>query len=84
MTALGIVDALALDDYRYFHSTRAELLRRLSRTDQARAAARAPSSSGPPGPSRASSSAGSPSLTGCPPERRVFVVEEQDRSRRKQ
>ena len=38
--ALRIVDALALDDYRYFHSTRAELLRRLSRVDQARAAYR--------------------------------------------
>jgi RNA polymerase sigma-70 factor (ECF subfamily) len=37
-TALEIVDRLALDDYPYLHSTRAELLRRLGRTDDARAA----------------------------------------------
>ena len=37
---LAIVDRLALDDYRYLHSTRAELLRRLDRTDEARAAYR--------------------------------------------
>jgi RNA polymerase sigma-70 factor (ECF subfamily) len=38
--ALRIVDGLALDDYRYLHSTRAELLRRLGRLDDARAAYR--------------------------------------------
>ncbi|MFG1688946.1 RNA polymerase sigma factor [Nonomuraea sp. NPDC049269] len=38
--ALAIVDALHLDDYRYFHSTRAELLRRLHDTAAARAAYR--------------------------------------------
>ncbi|HZO98426.1 MAG TPA: sigma-70 family RNA polymerase sigma factor [Gaiellaceae bacterium] len=38
--ALAIVDALALDDYRYLHSTRADLLRRLGRTGEARAAYR--------------------------------------------
>ena len=38
--ALLIVDGLALDDYRYLHSTRAELLRRLGRLDDARAAYR--------------------------------------------
>jgi RNA polymerase sigma-70 factor (ECF subfamily) len=32
---LRIVDQLALEDYRYLHSTRAELLRRLGRTEQA-------------------------------------------------
>ena len=32
---LHIVDQLALEDYRYLHSTRAELLRRLGRTEQA-------------------------------------------------
>jgi RNA polymerase sigma-70 factor (ECF subfamily) len=37
---LEIVDALDLDDYRYLHSTRGELLRRLGRTDDARAAYR--------------------------------------------
>jgi RNA polymerase sigma-70 factor (ECF subfamily) len=36
--ALRIVDGLALDDYRYLHSTRGELLRRLGRADDARAA----------------------------------------------
>ena len=38
--ALGIVDGLELDDYQYLHSTRAELLGRLGRTDEARAAYR--------------------------------------------
>jgi RNA polymerase sigma-70 factor (ECF subfamily) len=37
---LAIVDRLALDDYLYLHSTRAELLRRLERADEARAAYR--------------------------------------------
>ena len=37
---LEIVDRLALEDYRYLHSTRAELLRRLGATDEARAAYR--------------------------------------------
>ncbi|TML64868.1 MAG: RNA polymerase sigma factor [Actinobacteria bacterium] len=37
---LRIVDQLALDDYRYLHSTRGELLRRLGRTDEARDAYR--------------------------------------------
>jgi RNA polymerase sigma-70 factor (ECF subfamily) len=36
--ALGIVDQLDLGEYRYLHSTRAELLRRLGRTEAARAA----------------------------------------------
>jgi RNA polymerase sigma-70 factor (ECF subfamily) len=34
-TALGIVDQLDLDDFRYLHSTKGELLRRLGRTDEA-------------------------------------------------
>jgi RNA polymerase sigma-70 factor (ECF subfamily) len=37
---LDIVDRLALEDYRYLHSTRGELLRRLGRTDEARSAYR--------------------------------------------
>jgi RNA polymerase sigma-70 factor, ECF subfamily len=37
---LRIVDQLALDDYRYVHSTRGELLHRLGRTDEARDAYR--------------------------------------------
>jgi RNA polymerase sigma-70 factor, ECF subfamily len=36
--ALAIVDRLDLDDFQYLHSTRAELLRRLGRTDEAYAA----------------------------------------------
>lgn len=36
--ALQIVEQLPLGDYRYLHSTRGELLRRLGRTDQAREA----------------------------------------------
>ena len=36
--ALAIVDALNLTGYLYWHSTRAELLRRLSRAEEARAA----------------------------------------------
>jgi RNA polymerase sigma-70 factor, ECF subfamily len=38
--ALDIVDGLDLDDYRYLHATRAELLRRLGRTDEAGASYR--------------------------------------------
>jgi RNA polymerase sigma-70 factor (ECF subfamily) len=37
---LGIVDRLDLDDYRYLHSTRGELLRRLGRKEEARDAYR--------------------------------------------
>jgi RNA polymerase sigma-70 factor (ECF subfamily) len=36
--ALALLDDLALDRYLYFHSTRADLLRRLDRNDEARAA----------------------------------------------
>jgi RNA polymerase sigma-70 factor (ECF subfamily) len=36
--ALAIVDGLALDHYPYLHSTRGEFLRRLGRSDEARAA----------------------------------------------
>ena len=35
--ALGVVDGLELDRYHYLHATRAELLRRLGRVDDARA-----------------------------------------------
>jgi RNA polymerase sigma-70 factor (ECF subfamily) len=38
VAALELVDGLGLADYRYFHATRGELLRRLDRTDEARAA----------------------------------------------
>jgi RNA polymerase sigma-70 factor (ECF subfamily) len=37
-SALGLLDRLDLGDYRYYHSTRADLLRRLGRDDEARAA----------------------------------------------
>jgi RNA polymerase sigma-70 factor (ECF subfamily) len=36
--ALALLDDLGLDDYRYYHSTRADLLQRLGRDDEARAA----------------------------------------------
>jgi RNA polymerase sigma-70 factor, ECF subfamily len=36
--ALALLDRLELDDYRYYHSTRADLLRRLGRDDEAGAA----------------------------------------------
>ena len=35
-TGLALVDRLDLDGYQYFHSTRADLLRRLARADEAR------------------------------------------------
>jgi RNA polymerase sigma-70 factor (ECF subfamily) len=35
---LAVLERLDLDGYQYFHSTRAELLRRLNRLDEARAA----------------------------------------------
>jgi RNA polymerase sigma-70 factor, ECF subfamily len=38
--ALELVERLDLDGYRYLHSTRAELLRRLGRSEEARAAYR--------------------------------------------
>ena len=38
--ALAIVDGLPLDEYQYLHSTRADLLRRLGRADEARGAYR--------------------------------------------
>jgi RNA polymerase sigma-70 factor (ECF subfamily) len=38
--ALGIVDRLPLERYQYLHSTRADLLRRLGQTEEARAAYR--------------------------------------------
>jgi RNA polymerase sigma-70 factor, ECF subfamily len=36
--ALALIDRLSLDDYHYLHATRAELLRRLDRVEDARAA----------------------------------------------
>ena len=36
--ALELIDKLPLDDYRYFHSTRADFLRRLGRNTEARIA----------------------------------------------
>jgi RNA polymerase sigma-70 factor (ECF subfamily) len=38
--ALRMLDGLGLDDFRYLHSTRAELLRRLGQVDEARGAYR--------------------------------------------
>jgi RNA polymerase sigma-70 factor (ECF subfamily) len=53
-----IVDQLGLDDFRYLHSTRAELLRRLGRTDEARCAYRRARELTEEGASGASSNAG--------------------------
>ena len=50
--ALAIVDGLGLDDYRYLHSTRAELLRRLDRDAEARAAYERALALDPPAPER--------------------------------
>jgi RNA polymerase sigma-70 factor, ECF subfamily len=35
---LSLIDALDLDDYLYFHAARADLLRRLERSEESRAA----------------------------------------------
>jgi len=37
-SALALLDTLELEGYRYFHSTRADMLRRLGRDSEARAA----------------------------------------------
>jgi RNA polymerase sigma-70 factor, ECF subfamily len=50
--ALALLDDVALDDYRYYHSTRADLLRRLGRRDEARAAYARAAELTPPGPER--------------------------------
>jgi RNA polymerase sigma-70 factor, ECF subfamily len=50
--ALRLVDALDLDGYRYFHATRGELLRRLARDDEARAAYKRALELTPEGPER--------------------------------
>ena len=50
--ALALVDALDLDGYRYLHSTRAELLRRLDRPDEAVAAYERALELGPSEPER--------------------------------
>jgi RNA polymerase sigma-70 factor, ECF subfamily len=50
--ALALLDGLELDDYRYYHSTRADLLRRLGRDDQARAAYERALELTQPGPER--------------------------------
>jgi len=50
--ALELVDALALDGYRYFHATRAELLRRLDRLDEARSGFQQALALTPDGPER--------------------------------
>jgi RNA polymerase sigma-70 factor (ECF subfamily) len=50
--ALALLDHLELDNYRYFHSTRADLLRRLGRFDEARAAYERALELTEPGPER--------------------------------
>ena len=51
---LALVDRLDLDGYQYFHSTRADLLRRLGRADEAEPSTSAPSSSRTSSPNSAS------------------------------
>ncbi len=62
--ACELVDGLDLDDYRYLHATRAELLRRLGRTDDARARLRARPQSRIPTPSACFSSVASDGTAG--------------------
>ena len=50
--ALALLDRLELDDYRYYHSTRADLLRRLGHGDEARAAYTRALELSEPGPER--------------------------------
>ena len=66
--ALAIVDGLDLPGYQYWHSTRAELLRRLGRAAEARAAYPRRSPWPAPSPNAASSNAASPkpSAASCP------------------
>ncbi|MBS1861561.1 MAG: sigma-70 family RNA polymerase sigma factor [Actinobacteria bacterium] len=49
---LAVLEALDLDDYRYLHSTRADLLRRLGRREEARAAYARALELSAPGPER--------------------------------
>jgi RNA polymerase sigma-70 factor, ECF subfamily len=49
---LALLDPLELDEYRYYHSTRADLLRRLGRRDEARAAYERALALTGPGPER--------------------------------
>jgi RNA polymerase sigma-70 factor (ECF subfamily) len=55
---LRIVDQLGLDDFRYLHSTRAELLRRLGRTEKRVTPTAARDSSPTTAPNGVSSNAG--------------------------
>ncbi len=52
LAGLEIVDRLELDDYRYLHATRADLLRRLGRTVEARASYARALELAPPGAER--------------------------------
>jgi RNA polymerase sigma-70 factor (ECF subfamily) len=68
VAALALVEGLELDGYHYLHATRAELLRRLGRGEDARDATSVRWSSSTPTPSAASCRASSPSSTRRPPE----------------
>ena len=74
--ALAMVDGLDLPGYQYWYSTRAELLRRLGRADEARAAYPQALALPARSPSAGSSSAASPKPKGrlsptAPPARRA-------------
>jgi RNA polymerase sigma-70 factor (ECF subfamily) len=70
--ALALLEGLALDDYRYYHSTRADLLRRLGRDEEARAAFTRALELTQPGPERRFLEARLGDLAG--PERRHHLA----------
>ena len=63
--ALALVELLELDDYRYLHSTRGELLRRLGRREEARRRTSARWNWPAPSPSGASVSSGESTSSSC-------------------
>jgi RNA polymerase sigma-70 factor (ECF subfamily) len=70
--ALALLEGLALDDYRYYHSTRADLLRRLGRDEEAHAAFTRALELTQPGPERRFLEARLGDLAG--PERRHHLA----------
>ena len=72
---LALLDRLDLDDYQYFHSTRADLLRRVGRRDEARTEYERARALAHTEPSAASCSGASRTSTrSCPLLRLPFVV----------
>lgn len=80
---LALLDGLELDGYRYYHATRTDLLRRLGRVAEARAAYARALEATRPGPERRflerrlaslPEGPGRRRLNGCPSRRRPFVA----------